>query len=553
MYCYNNHNCINLITFQYLQPVFSGDRMKSWLFCIMVLLTGGLSMNEGKNDPCSNYTQVLSDVPSVVNVDGARCWMEVVNEHFKTENLSTILKSVEKLERVLENTALNETTSIIVERLVAHIFRAEGNFTGLNISANQEAVTSDGDHLANTTVKVHLPKELLKAKENDTIIFCMITSPEKYGPLGLLDGRVVGLAVSKKTVLDLHDKIIFSMPLQRPTFESQADKQPSCQFFNFSTNEFYQDGCTTEWKRDEGRVVCSCDHLTYFAVLMVSPSISESNQEILNYITLIGCSLSLFFLVVTIFLYATQRGTCTDNSLKVHINLSVALILLNLHFLPSQHVAALSSSGPCIYVAVLLHYSLLATFTWTAIEGFHLYLLLVRVFNIYVRRYLLKLSLVGWGFPAVIVIVIAIIDKDTYSRVTLHSSETNGTSVEMCYLSNDVMKLVTTLGLFGLVFVFNLGMLAVTVRRIRSLRTEQMSGEKGRARRDTCTVLGITCLLGITWGIIFFSFGQLTTPGLYLFCVLNSLQGFFIFLWFCVFKWKTGDSQPGSDTHCTNT
>uniref|UniRef100_A0A4W5JP73 Uncharacterized protein n=1 Tax=Hucho hucho TaxID=62062 RepID=A0A4W5JP73_9TELE len=526
--------------------------MKSRLFYIMVLLTG-LSMNEGKNKLCSNYTQVLSDVPSVVDVDGARCWMEGVNEQFKTENLSTIIKSVEKLERVLENTALNETTSIIVEKLVAHIFRAKGNFTGLNISASQETVTSDSDHVANTTVKVHLPKELLKTNENNNIVFCMITSPEKYGPMGILDGRVVGLAVSKKTVLGLHDKINFSMPLQRPTLESQADKQPSCQFFNFSTNEFHQDGCTTEWKRHEGRVVCSCDHLTYFAVLMVSPSISESDQEILSYITLIGCSLSLFFLVITIVLYATQRGAGTDISLKVHINLSVALILLNLHFLPSQQVAALSSSGPCIYVAVLLHYSLLATFTWTAIEGFHLYLLLVRVFNIYVRRYLLKLSLVGWGFPAVIVIVIAVIDKDTYSRVTLHPSKTNGRAVVMCYLSNDVIKLVTTVGLFGLVFVFNLGMLAVTMRRLKSLRTGQMSGEKGRARRDTCTVLGITCLLGITWGIIFFSFGQLTTPGLYLFCVLNSLQGFFIFLWFFVFKWKTKDSQPGSDTHCTNT
>ncbi|XP_045564594.1 adhesion G-protein coupled receptor G5 isoform X1 [Salmo salar] len=528
-------------------------RMKSRLFDLIVLLTGGLSMNEGNKYSCSNYTEVLSGVPSVVDVDGARCWMEVVNEQLKTENFSNIVKSVEKLERVLENTALNETTSIIVERLVAHIFRAEVNFTGLNISASQDRVTSDSDYVANITVKVHLPKELLKTNENNTIVFCMITSPEKYGPLGILDGRIVGLSVSKKTVLGLQDKVNFSMPLQRPTLESQADKQPSCQFFNFSTREFYQDGCTTEWKRDEGRVICSCDHLTYFAVLMVSPSISESDQEILSYITLIGCSLSLFFLVVTIVLYATQRGTGTDISLKVHINLSVALILLNLHFLPSQQVAALSSSGPCIYVAVLLHYSLLATFTWTAIEGFHLYLLLVRVFNIYVRRYLLKLSLVGWGFPAVIVIVIAIIDKDTYSRVTLHPTKTNGTAVEMCYLSNDVMKLVTTVGLFGLVFVFNLAMLVVTMRRLKSLRTEQTSREKGRARRDTCTVLGITCLLGITWGIIFFSFGQLTTPGLYLFCVLNSLQGFFIFLWFWVFKRKTEDRQPGSDTHSTNT
>lgn len=83
--------------------------------------------------------------------------------------------------------------------------------------------------------------------------------------------------------------------------------------------------------------------------------------------------------------------------MKVHINLVIALILLNVHFLPSQVVAALSSTGACLYMALCLHYSLLATFSWMAVEGFHLYLLLVRVFNIYIRRYLLKLSVVGWG------------------------------------------------------------------------------------------------------------------------------------------------------------
>ena len=84
--------------------------------------------------------------------------------------------------------------------------------------------------------------------------------------------------------------------------------------------------------------------------------------------------------------------------MKVHINLAVALILLNVHFLPSQAVAAQSSPpGLCLYVALGLHYSLLATFSWMALEGFHLYILLVRVFNIYISKYLLKLSVVGWG------------------------------------------------------------------------------------------------------------------------------------------------------------
>lgn len=46
-----------------------------------------------------------------------------------------------------------------------------------------------------------------------------------------------------------------------------------------------------------------------------------------------------------------------------------------------------------------------------------------------------------------------------------------------------------------------------------------------RAKQDICSLLGIVTLLGITWGLVFFSFGQLGTAGLYLFCILNSLQG----------------------------
>lgn len=93
----------------------------------------------------------------------------------------------------------------------------------------------------------------------------------------------------------------------------------------------------------------------------------------------------------------SDRKAKDDDSVKIHLNLSVALILLNVFFLSSRAAAASLSAGLCLYVALSLHYSLLATFCWMGLEGFHLYLLLVKVFNIYVKRYLLKLCLVGWG------------------------------------------------------------------------------------------------------------------------------------------------------------
>lgn len=91
----------------------------------------------------------------------------------------------------------------------------------------------------------------------------------------------------------------------------------------------------------------------------------------------------------------------TDKSIGVHMNLTVALLFLHLSFLVCCFLVQLLNENwedwVCPGLGLLLHWSLLATFSWMALEGFHIYLLLIRVFNIYIRRYLLKVSLVGWG------------------------------------------------------------------------------------------------------------------------------------------------------------
>lgn len=83
------------------------------------------------------------------------------------------------------------------------------------------------------------------------------------------------------------------------------------------------------------------------------------------------------------------------------MHLTVALLFLHLSFLVCCFLVQLLNENwegwVCPGLGLVLHWSLLATFSWMALEGFHIYLLLIRVFNIYIRRYLLKVSLVGWG------------------------------------------------------------------------------------------------------------------------------------------------------------
>uniref|UniRef100_A0A087XNT6 Uncharacterized protein n=1 Tax=Poecilia formosa TaxID=48698 RepID=A0A087XNT6_POEFO len=376
--------------------------------------------------------------------------------------------------------------------------------------------------------------------------------------LNLCDNRLVGISVGRN-VAGLKQRINITMSIASAINESL---RPECVFLNttsgcFSLSDVSTQGCEMV-EYNQTYITCSCDHLTYFGVLLqVSADLSPKDAEILFYITYIGCGISLFALVITVGLFIINRKLRGDDSKKIHISLAVALILLNVHFLPSQAAAASSSTALCRYVALLLHYSLLASFTWMALEGFHLYLLLVKVFNVYVRRYLLKLSVVGWGLPAVIVSVVVIINKDTYGRTSVDSSNTTevfAAFLSSCYITDDNVKMVTTVGMFILVFIFNVIMLGVVIKWFMGLYfhkqvNQRRQSERNAAKNKICTLLVLIVLLGLTWGLIFFSLGQVNTPVLYIFCIVNCLQGFFIFFYFVLTLKNAKDSatMPSTD------
>ena len=58
----------------------------------------------------------------------------------------------------------------------------------------------------------------------------------------------------------------------------------------------------------------------------------------------------------------------------------------------------------CRVTAVLLHYLALATLTWMGVEGYNMYLAFIKVMATYQMKFMLKVSLVAWGAPALIVI-----------------------------------------------------------------------------------------------------------------------------------------------------
>lgn len=94
---------------------------------------------------------------------------------------------------------------------------------------------------------------------------------------------------------------------------------------------------------------------------------------------------------------APCRKLRRDYPSQILLNLSLALLGLNLVFLINSWLSSWGLWGLCVAVASALHYFLLASFTWMGLEAVHMYFALVKVFNVYVPSYIPKICVVGWG------------------------------------------------------------------------------------------------------------------------------------------------------------
>ncbi|XP_061593377.1 adhesion G-protein coupled receptor G6-like isoform X2 [Cololabis saira] len=326
------------------------------------------------------------------------------------------------------------------------------------------------------------------------------------------------------------------------------ESQLLCHYLNEDGTylDWRTDGCET--LNDTDKIICNCNHTTPFAVLLARDPIAQVHWNILSILSNIGCGLSAFFSALSIVIYLFSRKHKFDHSISIHVSLSGALLLLNVTFLLTNWEASVETEWVCVFLAASMHYSLMCSFTWMALEALHLYFLMIKVFNTDYQHYMLKLSVAGWGIPGVIVVTtLAVKDvKQFYGVVELSLSDTDQTNA-ICWITDDVYFYSLNVVYFAIIFLFNSGILVVVASRIwkmrqitnykpkSSVKTKENPPPRSRVScKTSITLMSLTCLLGTTWGLAFLGSGYVNYPILYLFCILNSLQGFFIFLWICL-------------------
>ncbi|XP_032384533.1 adhesion G-protein coupled receptor G4 [Etheostoma spectabile] len=353
-----------------------------------------------------------------------------------------------------------------------------------------------------------------------------------------MNSYIVSASINNSHVSNLKERVVVTLRHQTP---KQPEDKVHCMFWDLQKNSgqggWNSRGCITQ-SISAYRTRCLCDHLTHFAVLLdVSRTpISEADSQILTVISYLGCGISSIFLGITLLTYLAFEKLRRDYPSKILINLSAALLGLSMLFLLDSWLSSFSNYSLCIATAATLHYFLLASFTWMGLEAVHMYLALVKVFNIYVPSYILKLCAVGWGVPLVIVSLVLAIDKDAYGSAPERAAVMLQSNDQFCWLQNDVFFYVTVVAFVLLILLCNISVFIVVLIQIRHMRANKQSVNRAGSLPDLRAVASLTVLLGLTWLLGFFSFGPGRMVLMYLFSICNSLQGFFVFLLHCLMK-----------------
>ncbi|KAF4118034.1 hypothetical protein G5714_000085 [Onychostoma macrolepis] len=295
-----------------------------------------------------------------------------------------------------------------------------------------------------------------------------------------LNSEVVTAVVSNTETKQLSEpvKLVFRHVEERAESEGVAY---SCVYWNETEGAWSEEGCVRA-ESNSTHTVCSCSHLSSFAVLMALYPVQDSFDLVL--ITRVGLALSLVCLFISILTFKFCRsiqGTRTS----IHLHLSICLFIADLVFLCG--ISSTHNEVACAIVAGLLHFFFLSAFCWMLLEGVQLYRMVVLVFHTTLKH--LHMYLVGYGVPLAIVIISAIAFPKGY-----------GTK-RHCWLSLDRYFIWSFFAPVCIIVVLNSFVFIITVWKLAE-KFSSLNPDLSKLRNIrgfTVTAVAQLCVLGGMW------------------------------------------------------
>ncbi|XP_035693583.1 adhesion G protein-coupled receptor L3-like [Branchiostoma floridae] len=303
-----------------------------------------------------------------------------------------------------------------------------------------------------------------------------------------------------------------------------------------SGGNWSEEGCKVK-KNATTYTICECTHLTNFAILV--DVTGQQDLFALHVITYIGCIISILCLFICICIFLGFRRVRCSRTI-IHANLCICLLFAELVFLVG--VDKVHNPVACDAIAITLHYLFLAVFTWMCVEGVELYVMLIRVFNLK-RTRLIYYHIVGYGIPAIVVLVSAAINYGLNLEGYGKWEDTDERR-KYCWCSVKSKFIWSFVGPMLVIIAVNLGFLVMTLKVIYSQRSHDKQEQAWQGEKFKFWIrvsLALVCVLGVTWvfGVLYVS--RETVIFAYIFTIVNSLQGLFVFVFHCLLNEKVRD------------
>ncbi|XP_025106912.1 cadherin EGF LAG seven-pass G-type receptor 2-like [Pomacea canaliculata] len=496
-----------------------------------------------------NITSALEELYSFTLMEQsiAEDLMNVISNLADVNSSITIIsnKNNATSDRLLK--LLNDFSADVIVKPGSNITMTSPNFEVVAVDVNDTASDvmyipsiATGGSVKQLDVTITIPKQALELGRDQrtppTVTRVQLAGHRKsqfFIPNDLVYGNdviqtkpVITATIKGKEIVNLTSPVVYKIR------NLHVSSNYTCVFWDPDNHAWSTEGVVTVSKSGD-YTECQSTHLTSFAVLLdPSPgfALSSAHEMALTYISYIGSGLSLVCLVVTTLTYSLFRSLNKDKSGKILLNLCVALLLLNIVFLANGLSAGSDNStrASCTAVAVILHYLLLASLAWMLVEAVEMYRALVTVFSKYAQCYMLKRCVVGWGAPVLIVAITLGVSREHYQS-----------NADFCFLSRSspIAYYASLVAPACLVLLVNTIIFIMVTRVILKPRFQQQKkDQEGITPAQVRGAFTVMFLLGVTWVFGPLAINEAKVVFNYLFCILNSLQGFLIFVFRCLFN-----------------
>jgi len=259
-----------------------------------------------------------------------------------------------------------------------------------------------------------------------------------------------------------------------------------------------------------------------------SPAGSQTFDDVIGWIQIVLFSISILgatFVIITFRIFKRIR----TYPIKLIMYLCVAIVCSGICFVLAPK-AVVHIPWLCTLVGAALHYFLLADFLWCFCIAFNFYQMIVKR-NSATRRLEKYYHLISWGLPCIAVIIVAALKAYglTYGYY--------GT----CYMRGTIL-VFTTFFLPGLVVIStNCVLFFFVASEIHTTLSKAPETEKRERTKEFRVLMSIFVTVGLSWILTFAA--SILSPWKFLreimivlTTLITPLQGFFIFIAYCINK-----------------